>query len=369
MKLRTLIFLANLLTGVFCCLPANATDLTASSIATATSRSHPETKWHPGHYVFVYARQSEPWYTRQLLQDLKAHPYFRGIMKQYFWKDLEPREGVYDFSKIANDLDQLSRINKRLIVRVEAESFNTGQQEVPDYLQSDRYDGGVYKLDTGNGYNAAYYNKHVQDRMIALLQAMGKAFDSNPHLEMISLEETSYGKYDNRWVAQHARQYLGGMMRVAVAAKQAFPTTQVTQFINWPTFALPQLFQISVQNHLGVGGPDVMQNATGLINGAYRYFPDLSGIAPIMFDVEYTDYDSSDGGRDNDDPSIASIVKFAVSALHPNYMVWLRRTAEGNGSNHWLDVENQLNTYDWQSDPAGGMQTACPKDIAPCNTQ
>lgn len=338
---------------------------TTSSTTSTTSTLG--VKWHPGHYIMLYSNQSEPYYFNSVLTDLTKHPEFKGVQKKYFWNKLEPQYGVYDFSEIKSDLANLAAINKRLVLRIQAESFITYEKLVPYYLQTSEYQGGVYPINTGKGYNVAYYNAKVQDRLIALVQALGKAFDKNPYLEIINLEETSPSRNESDWNATYLADYINGMLRVAVATKKAFPTTNVIQFANYPEISLPLVVSTAQTYGIGIGGPDVKQHNSYLIAGEYSYYPQVTNILPIAMAVDYSNYDSSYAGNSPlNHPSIASIHQFAVSTLKPNYMFWLRRTAESNGSNHWQDVLNYFNTYDWQSNPNGGINVTCPKTVAPC---
>jgi hypothetical protein len=347
----------------------NAINTTKTTATTTTSTTRPAVKWHPGHYIMLYSNQSEPYYFNSVLTDLTNHPKFQGVQKQYFWNKLEPQYGVYDFSEIQSDLANLAKINKRLILRIQAESFTTYDKRVPYYLQTSEYQGGVYMIDTGKGYNAAYYNTKVQIRMIALVQALGKAFDANPNLEMINLEETSPSKADSTWNATYLNDYINGMLNVAIAARKAFPTTVVDQFVNYPASQLPQIFNTALTYGIGVGGPDTKQNNTYLISGVYAYQPQVTNILPISMTVDYSNYESSYAGNSTlDYPSVASIHQFAGTALKSNYLVWLRRTAESNGSNYWGSVLKYIDTYNWQADPSGGINTKCPTAIAPCKS-
>ena len=325
-------------------------------------------KWHPGHYILLYPNQEEPDYFYAVMRDLRANPIFRGVMKTYFWNKLEPRYGVYDFSEIRADLTNLARINRQLVVAIQGVSFVSNEKLVPSYLLADKYEGGVYPINTGKGFNVAYYNAKVQDRLIALLAALGKEFDGDPNLEAVRLQETSPSRQDPEWGRAHVTKYMAGMLRVAIAAKAAFPHTVVIQYINYPVRFLPRFVDTLQSAGIGTGGPDVYQNDTSLAQGAYSYYPGVSGVVPIGVSIDYHNYQSSVGGdAPLDKPSIGSIFNFAVDKLRPNYMFWLRRTREPlNGSNYWQDVLSYFKDNDWRVDPSGGLDSTCPKAIAPC---
>ena len=327
-------------------------------------------KWHPGHYITLYPNQKEPNYFYSVMIDLRGNPGFKGLQKKYFWNKLEPSYGVYDFSEIQNDLANLARIKKQLVLTLQAESFITSEKLVPDYLLTNEYEGGVYPIDTGKGYNVAYYNRKVQDRLIALIEALGREFDSNPNLEAINFEETSPGRREPEWHSSYIKNYIAGMLRVAESAKSAFPHTVIIQYVNHPESSLPLIVGALKSAGIGMGGPDTYQNDRYLAQGVYTYYPKISGVIPIGMGVDYHNYQSSvGGGGPLDKPNVSSIHQFAVTKLKPNYMFWLRRTQEpSNGSNYWQDVLNYFKSFDWQNDPAGGLSNICPSAVAPCDT-
>lgn len=342
----------------------------SGTTSTQATTAWPGVKWHPGHYILLYSNQSEPYYFNTVLKELGTYPEFKGVQKKYFWNKLETQYGVYDFSEIRSDLANLAKINKQLVLAVQAESFITYDKLVPGYLLTSEYDGGVYPIKTGKGYNVAYYNSKVQDRMIALVKALAKEFDSNPNLEAITFEETSPSRTDTEWNQAHLTNYIDGMMNIAVAAKKAFHNTNVIQYVNYPETSLPYIVSTLMTNGVGMGGPDVYRNNPYLAKGVYTYYPQIFSILPIGMSVDYSNYQSSVGVNGPVDyPSIASIHQFAVEKLKPNYMFWLRRAETTNGAHYWKDVLNYFNQYDWKSDPAGGMITKCPTAIVKCDTR
>lgn len=325
-------------------------------------------KWHPGHYILLYPSQKPSAYFNTVIRELRANPAFVGVQKKYLWKDLEPQYGVYDFSEIKSDLANLAAIDKQLVLTVQAESFLHGEIRVPAYLLGNEYDGGVYPINSGQGYNVAYYNTNVQARMVALVQALGKEFDSHPNLEAVNFEETSPSRQEPEWHRAYFKNYIAGMLRVAVEARRAFPSTVVIQYVNYPETALPMIIETLKDNGLGIGGPDVYENNPYLAKGIYSYYPKLAGVLPIGVSVDYHNYQSSVGMSGSiDNPPIESIHQFAMKQLKPNYMFWLRRTGSfSNKTDYWKNVLDYMKRYDRSNDVAGGLSTACPRVISPC---
>lgn len=343
---------------------------TPSFVAVADTKKVKSVKWNPGHYISLYPKQDEPYYFNSVLKDLKANPGFKGVQKKYFWNKLEPTRGAYDFSEIKKDLANLSVIKKRLVLVVQAESFITSEKLVPSYLLSHEYEGGVYPINSGKGFNVAYYNTKVQDRMVLLVEALGKEFNGHPYLEAVTFEETSPSRREPEWHKAYIKNYIAGMLKVAGAANKAFPNTVVIQYVNYPETSLPHIVGTLSSSGIGMGGPDTYRNNIHLAKGVYAYYKNASGIIPIGMGVDYHNYQSSVGGSGLiDKPSIASIHQFAVEKLKPNYMFWLRRTKElNNGTNYWQDVLNYFQSFNWESNPTGSLSDVCPSAFVSCNT-
>lgn len=357
--------------SIFVCFQVNAeVDVLSVDLQSKVHVPNAGVKWHPGHYITLYPNQKEPYYFYSAMIDLRGSPGFKGVQKKYFWNKLEPSYGVYDFSEIRTDLANLARIEKRLVITIQAESFITSEKLVPPYLLTSEYEGGVYPINTGKGFNVAYYNVNVQNRMVLLVEALGKEFDKHPNLEAVNLEETSPSRPEPEWGRAYLKKYIDGMLRVAGAAQKSFPSTVIIQYVNYPESSLPLVVSTLQSAGIGMGGPDTYQNNTHLAKGVYTYYPKISGVIPIGMGVDYHNYQSSvGGGGPFDKPNISSIHQFAVSKLKPNYMFWLRRTKEpSNGSNYWQDVLSYFNHFDWKNDPTGGLSNICPSAIAPCDT-
>ena len=331
-------------------------------------------KWNPGHYVLVYPQGSESneqhqRYLNVVFSEIVNNPGFKGIQKQYYWNKLEPSKGYYDFSEIKRDLAELKKINKRLIVSLEERSFITQTKHVPSYLLTSEYEGGVYPINNNNGFNATYYNENVQDRLIKLVQEMGKQLDEYPNLEAINFEETAHSMSSSFWSRDLSRRYYAGVVKLALAAEKAFPTTVVIQYINYADSYLESIFETMLNAGVGVGGPDVYENNPGLAISSYSYFPRVAGLLPIGMAVQHHNYQSSIGGSAPiSPPSIESIHKFAKDRLHASYMFWLRREGSNNVGNYYKNVIDYFKNIDWNADPAGGLNTQCPVMFNECLT-
>ncbi|MGY1489814.1 DUF4124 domain-containing protein [Methylobacillus pratensis] len=329
-------------------------------------------KWHPGHYLLVYPQgtQSDASfanYTNLVIKGVAETPGLQGIQKQYFWNKLEPSKGVYDFSEIRRDLTALRAVNKRLVISFQERSFIDGKNYAPTYLLTPEYGGGVYTFNNGKGINVNYWNVKVQDRLVALMKELGRQFNSHPNLEAINFEETSHSNNNAEWKTLYSTAYYSGMIRVAQAAKEAFPNTVVLQYINYADWNMPKIVREMGSSGIGVGGPDSSEKDVNLLSYSYEFIRNLAGTVPVGMAVQYLNYEFDNGKGPVNNPSIASIHAFDQNYLKANYIFWMRRTAETwNGSNYYQDVLNHLKTINWNKNPSGGLPTACPKVYESC---
>jgi hypothetical protein len=351
---------------------ANASTVTVFSKSAATSTTTTTTqgvKWHPGNYLLVYDTTTD---SGMLNIISTLDPAFRGVQRNYSWKNIEPTEGQYNFTSIQNDLATASAYGKRLVIAIQTETFNQpGVTIAPTYLLNSKYGGGIYT--TRSGTNAAYFNTAVQDRLVALYQALGKSFDTSSNLEAITLPETAPSEPNSTWITTYLNNYTAGMTRIALAAKTAFPHTVVIQYINYPTSIIPTMVSTLKSSGVGVGGPDVLVADTGLINGSYPYIKGLANQVPVGIAAQYENYSALMHGGAYSPPGANNLYMFARDQLQANYIFWLRRTAESataaNGyhaSNYYQNVRDYLAPMNWASDPAGGLNTTCPAMFKKC---
>lgn len=325
----------------------------------------PGVKWHPGHYLMVYLTATDD-DMPMIIEDIAITPAILGIQRTYKWKNLEPVEGKYDLSAIKRDLNSLAAIGKRLVIQIQAKSNRTDQVFVPSYLLKEKYDGGIY-YHTSGGNNAAYWNAGVQERLIMLIQEMGRQLDGYANLEAVNFEETAPSNRDPAWAKAHLDEYLDGMSNVAIAAKQAFPHTVVLQYINWPVKELSNMISRLRTSGVGVGGPDVFIEDEGLAQGSYRYIASVAGDLPIGMAVQYGNYSQKSDNHKYDPPGINALHEYARDKLRANYIFWQRRTREpANGSDYYRDLKKYLSAIDWRKDPSGGLGVSCPKVIKTC---
>src|ERR1017187_3065531 len=152
-----------------CCLLAVAALVAARGFAAlsdvpAASCAGVIEKYNPGHYVAISER--EPVASIQHLDE----PALRGVSRRYYWADLEPKEGVYDFAAIRQDLEFLKQNHKQLVGFITHKPFRPGQNPLPEFLAQSA-------LLNWRGYTAKVWDPVVAARLVALARALAAEFD------------------------------------------------------------------------------------------------------------------------------------------------------------------------------------------------
>lgn len=232
-------------------------------------------KWHPGHYVWV----SGPGYspnvqaaTAALLDSISNDAQIAGVQIIFKWAELEgPKAGDYSggFALIDSLLGKLGSMKtpKRLIISIQERTFGQGRDSVPGgvYPQYVIDSGGVILAPVGSRWAGTLQSiakldqPAVMDRMIALTNAYGHRYDSNPLVEMIApMGELAVSASAGIVSAD----YLTQVKRLYAAAAAAWPTTLVRWQLNFApgdsndSAMLSLLAQAKTQPQSIIGGPD-----------------------------------------------------------------------------------------------------------------
>jgi|CXWL01.1.fsa_nt_gi hypothetical protein len=327
-------------------------------------------KWHPGHYYTLMGQgKNNPKYMAQVYRELKKTPALRGIQIRYDWAELEPAENMYDFTSIEHHLAELASQKKRLIILLQMKSFNPSTAFVPDYLKRE---DSIFPFRTFGekdikGYNLKLWNPLVHDRMVALISALGKRFNSHPYFEGIGLTETALGQPLEETPKNQLDNYYSNLLSINQQIRKYFPNTMTYQYTNYPRPMLKSFISKLREIGTGLGGPDIFMDDPGLIaresknsaKGVYHHYPELSGIVPLTPSVMQTNYETTRHDKKGRAPSINELYFFARDNLKANYIFWTR------APKYYPQVLEMLNGLD-QTGGAGGLNTTCPKAYPSC---
>jgi hypothetical protein len=237
---------------------------------------------------FIYTPADEFDAARPLIE----RPDVAGAQVVFSWKRLEPSKGVYDFSGIAADLAVTDGLGKKLVLQVQDRFFSPEARNIPDYLLSEpEYGGGlVPQVDNpgatkpkGYGWASMQWNAALRGRYQALLVALAKEFDGK--LFAVNLPETAIDvdeKHDKTGFSCDA--YFAGELENLRAARAAFQTTHVVQYVNfWPCEwendhkYMSRLFEYAAADGVGLGGPDIVPYRKGQMKNSYPFFNQYKG--------------------------------------------------------------------------------------------
>jgi len=285
---------------------------------------------------FVYfARDREAIHNHPFLYNSR----FEGAQIMYVWRQLEPYKDQYDFSIINNDYNYLISNGKQLFIQLQDATFSPKYKSVPDYLETDEYDGGAIYQRTENGEQAGWiakrWNKNVQERFARLLKALGQAFDGK--IEGINLQESAIGvsiEFDNSFTLAI---YVESLKINMLALKKAFPKSTTMQYANFmPDEWLPKddkgylksIYQYGEKIGVGLGAPDLMVQRKGQLNHALAMMHECPYTVPLGISVQDGNYIGQTGTTEvqNDRNNIVPLLHaFAKDFLKVNYMFWVNQ--------------------------------------------
>ena len=229
--------------------------------------------------------------------ELASRPDISGIQVVYNWKRLEPTYDHYDFSDIESDLALAERLHRKLFIQIQDRFFMHEQRNVPRYLLEDpRYGGGLApqtnqdaeNQPNGSGWVAMQWNPAVRERFQALLSALARQFDGR--IYGINLPESSVDIDPAKdKTGFNCDQYFAAEVENIRHTRKVFRKSQVVQYVNfWPCSwgdergYFKRFFEIAAQEHIGVGGPDIVPNRPGQMKNSYPFFNRYKDKVPLV---------------------------------------------------------------------------------------
>lgn len=276
-------------------------------------------KYHPGHYVDLLRYQVLSDAGRFLIPSLK--PGVAGVQTRYLWRDLEPRPGEYDFSRIESDLKVLADKHKQLIVVVADKSFKS-ELPVPDYL------AGHALPNRKGGYTVRRWDRYVVERWVRLVQALGARFDANPNFEGVGTEESSPSLDDERLKANGytADAYRDALIEMLQRTAEALPRSRVFWYMNFMPGNQKYIAQVAAAvapYGVAMGGPDVLPDNPPIKRLAYPFYDRFQGRMPLFCVVMPNSYRHRHKGKAATKYwTMDELYAFARDELHLNYMLW-----------------------------------------------
>ena len=322
-------------------------------------------KWNPGHYM-AYAADVEDSDFHAGLDEIQDLPFVKGVVLRVFWRQLEPRRDVYDFSRVDRYLEMAAAHKKRFGLLLTTKNFRAGVA-APDYLRSPWFDGGIFEVAKFKGTigdNITLWDIHTYYRLARLVRALATRYDGNPWFEVLIINETAFGRPVIPVTEAQRAGFFDNMIRVDTVARQAFARTVVIQYVNFPPPHTGRVIKNMLDQGIGIGGPDVFLNDADHDRLVYPPIVQARGKLPIGMQVESDCYYARSLGGPWDPPPARELYDFARDRLHSNYVFW-HRVLE-TAYRPWEKVLAMFRSPDFPADASGGLETACPTSYARC---
>jgi hypothetical protein len=247
-----------------------------------------------------------------------------GIMKRFDWRELEPQQGVYDFSQIQTALDWAQAYGMQLIVMIDDKSF-TSVRPNPAYLDS------VTPRNTAGGYTMARWNSTVIERYKALVAALGKRFDSHPNFEGIGAPESSLTLAKTTLSAYGftSEKYRDAYIEMFSYALSVMPRSRVFWYQNFMVGNADSIGAVASATGpkgLVMAGPDLLPDRESLVNKSYPFFEQFKDKMHLGIQVEGNNYRAlhETSGYSTKYWTMTELFRYARDKLHVNYMFWVR---------------------------------------------
>jgi hypothetical protein len=333
------------------------------------------TKWNPGHYMLLWMGDSRvPSRVAARCNEIANEPNVKGLKLRFYWRDIEPTKGNYNFVPIANALAACGAHGKRIVFDVQTRKFggdgsvSTARELLPDYLIDE---SGYGWSAFGQGVTAKVWLSSVTERFILMHKALAARFDREPYLEAVNVfsesapgwhSVTPPGDYSGTaWITQ--------MKRRQVSIAPLWANTITVQGFNWlpgGTSNVPDMMAHLKNSRVAIGGPDIFAELSRLTDGQKGFTGNVGSVdyrptVPGMWDVQSPELGGQCGSAG--DYTAAQINQFAINTLAASHVFWIRNTCgdyEGNWATGILPViRNSANAL---------KNVSCPRLYGTCNT-
>jgi hypothetical protein len=273
------------------------------------------------------------------IADLLRRPDIEGVQMIYNWRQLEPREDEYDFSKIERDLAVAEALDKTLWIQLQDRFFYATSRHLPDYILSQpQYEGGLQAQVTfvaegepkGAAWVAKQWNAALRARFQALVAALAARFDGR--IAGFNFDETAIDLGDDT-SRFDCDGYFAAELENARFARAAFRRSPVVQYVNfWPCQwgdtrgYFSRFFAAAATDGIGLGGPDIVPWKQVQMKNAYPFFHDYRGkLALVAMAVQEPTltYINPDSGKPF---TRAEFVAFATGYLGVGIIFWSKDT-------------------------------------------
>jgi hypothetical protein len=289
-------------------------------------------KFHPGHYTVMFMSDNG---SQRALDDANRSG-MTGIVKKYYWRDLEPTQGNYNFTAIQNDLNWAQAYGMQVVIMIVDKTFKL-ERPNPGYLDAQT------PRNRAGGYTMVRWNLTVVTRYKALVAAMGKRFDSHANFEGIAVQETALGfeKSTLQSFGYTPEKYRDASIDMYGYALNVMPKSRVFWYQNY--FVGNQAYIGSIAAALGpkglvMAGPDVLPDYKSLREKSYPFFKQYRDKMHLGIQIEDVCYRAphETAGYSTKYWTMPELFRYARDELHVNYLFWVR-----------VPKSRYADSYDW----------------------
>jgi hypothetical protein len=333
-----------------------------------------------GHYI-----AAQPYDPIPEIASLCEHPGVSGVIVRRPWTEVEPSQGVYDWSTFDAVLAAIASSRNpqcQLWLFVEFKTFVRApvKNPCPVYLQA-QHSAPTAPLSNG-AYACFIWDPVTSDAFIAMMQAAAARYDANPRVEGFIVQESALGFNDaqsqdapNRGTYSSA-VWRDTLIRFGQECAAAFTRSRCMFFLNFIRGGQERLREVAnahasiPDRHICMSGPDVLPNSSVLYAGADSAYQVL------------IDYDGCRANSVQDDSyqvpgcALSCIFHFAVSGTFGtfnadapltsglcinSYLFWNHRTRRSSTGLDWTNalpvIAANPHGPSWHGRCAGGGTT------------
>jgi hypothetical protein len=263
--------------------------LPAASKLELTEEGQITKKWNPGIYVRVQGARSsfDMALHKQAADEIAGMPNVKGMKIHIYWGQLEgATPGNYTFDDVWEIYNYLKARGKRLAVHIQTREFKARTDAiVPEYLQPSSKTAQPTPSTTASGQPAGasinsagttavalLWRDYVMDRYIALITALGQAFDNESHFEAIMATETAVSAPYPEWTNYSSEYLVDQIERLCIASTTSIPKTNLAVYFNYLSYdgtnaRAIRLYNALYNNKVAAGGPDTYPQVPSAAEG------------------------------------------------------------------------------------------------------
>lgn len=295
-------------------------------------------KFHRGHWV------SLPYFVRDDNNGIPNGAFVTnsvGVMTRHYWNNIETAPGIFDFTRLHDDLDRCKNQNRRFICMLADKSFKASINPMP----SDITNLAVQHNNNG-GWIAVRWNATVLARFQALNAAVLAEFDTDPYFEGIIYEESAPSLSNAALAAttpaytpERYRDYYTNMLLAANAAATSSRIFAMMNFIPQNQNMLTTILNSVKNTKVLMGGPDLLPNNASLVKLAYPLYTTFDGVMNMHCNAERNSYQETNPMPPPTFSTMESLYQYGLTTLHLDYLFWDYWTAPPQpGANDFADA-------------------------------